>query len=40
MPPLSDVPAYRYQSVIVSLHYLPRCLHSIVTFGKPPNIVN
>jgi len=30
--------AYRYQKS-VSLHYLPRCLHSAVTCGKTPTTI-
>jgi len=39
MPPLSGVPAYRYQHVTVSLQFLPRCLRSTATCGKTSNVV-
>jgi len=35
----SPGPCISLSAVIVSLHYLPRCLRSTVTCGKPPNIV-
>jgi len=31
--------AYRYQHVADSFHYLPRCLHSIVSCNKTPATV-
>jgi len=33
------IPCLPLSAVTVSLHYLPRCLHSTVTYSKMPNIV-